>query len=177
MSQQQQQAKPKRSSVVVLVALSIVLAGIGVRWLLNRAPASSASAAPRPAPAVATTGATPQSAGRTAVKPSVSVTVPSARSTNFRRDPFASKVVFPPKSAVDNTKPLAKPVDVNAEVVAAARRELRLTAILVGENPVAMISGKMYRVGDTVGTFRVERIAPLEVVVEQRGVRVVLSKE
>jgi hypothetical protein len=169
-----QQAKPKRGSVVVLVALSIVLAGIGVRWFLNREPASSASAAPQPAPAASTPRPT---AGTTAVKPGVSVTVPSLRSTNLRRDPFASKVVFPPKAVVDKSKPVEKPVDVNAEVVAAAKRELRLTAVLFGDNPVAVISGKTYRVGDAVGSFRVERIAPFEVVVEQRGVRVVLSKE
>jgi hypothetical protein len=165
--------KPKKGSVVVLVALAIVLAGIGARWYLNRAP-SSASAAPTPQPTPSAT-VTPTGAGR-GVKPSAAtVKVPSIASAAFRRDPFTSAVVFPPKPVVDPTKPVQ--VDVNAEVIAAAKKELRLTAIVVGEKPLAIISGQTCREGDMVGRFRVERIGQFEVVLEQRGVRVRLSKE
>lgn len=169
--------KINRTQFVVLGGLSVVAASIGFRMLSSgpqSAPAASISPAGGPA-------ALPSPPTQVAVVPVMSITWPAAMS----RDPFNSELVFPPAPPPPAPAP---PPKVEAPVVAPApsppppvdfaalaREKIHLKGTVLGERPLAMMNGRVYRVGEVVEGFKIVEIVTNQITVERSGTRVVLK--
>jgi hypothetical protein len=95
------------------------------------------------------------------------------------RDPFRSTKVYPPpvvKVDVPATAPVvAKPPPVN--VAALAKEKISLKGTVQGERALAMVNGRLCRVGQTVEGFRIVEIGKRSITVERAGVRVVVEPD
>jgi hypothetical protein len=106
----------------------------------------------------------------------VSVTWP----TDVARDPFQSDLVFPPAAPppVVETKPdpsTLPPVPPPVDLTAVAREKLQLKATVLGERPIAMMNGRVYRTNEMVEGFTIVEIRKTDITVERDGKRIVIE--
>jgi hypothetical protein len=151
--------------------VSVVAAAIGFRLLSSGPQAAPAASVMLPSDVPAFT-ATPSNAADVVAR----VTWP----TEMARDPFDSDLVFPPaappptpepKVDVSVTKPVPPPVDVPA----LAREKIHLKGTVLGDRPIAMMNGRVYRVGEVVEGFKIVEIVTNQITVERGGSRVVIE--
>ena len=149
-------AKQLRRKLAWVVGLSIVLAALVARWMLMLTPAS-ADAAEQPMPDF------PASMARSRMA-RVVVDWPVV----VERDPFRSDRVIPPNHGGARS---------DAELAEEARQVLRFTGSILGEQPKAIVNGKLYRKGDVVSGFRILQIEKRQIVVERNGVSVRVTSD
>lgn len=166
----------QRRQKLVLAALVTVAAVIAVMRLLGSVPDEVTAVADRRA----ADAAQDQPRGPAAAPaPRIEVTWP----VELARDLFAwESVLGPLKTGVAEDEPHADaqpPADVDtpelprpdAEAIARqARATVRLEAILFESPPRALINGRLWREGEKIGPFRLQRIESEAVVVEKHGV-------
>jgi hypothetical protein len=155
-------AKGFRRKLAWVIGLSIVLAALVARWILMlpaSADAAESGAAGEGSPEF------PTSITRTRYS-RVVVDWPVV----VERDPFRSDRVVPPSHA-GNAK-----ADASA-LAEEARQTLRFTGSILGDQPKAIVNGKLYRKGDLVGGFRIQQIDKTQIVVERDGVSVRLTSD
>ena len=164
-----QMNKPSRQKMVLLGGLSVVAAAMGIRLLSSgpeSAPAAtvtSSSATPvHPAPAQPGKGAT------TVVWP-----------TDMARDPFQSNLVFPPAAPPPEPKPdvpaVVAPSDPGVDYATLVREKFNLKGTILGERPIAMMNGRVYRIGEVLEGFTIVEIEKNQITVEREGTRFVVT--
>lgn len=89
---------------------------------------------------------------------------PASDSLEIRRDLFAWESVF------DSPAPM--PAADPSEAARAASQALRLQAVMLGDEPRAVVNGRVYRVGEAVGEFVIRRIERRGIVVQKDDVAV-----
>ena len=166
--------KTGRGKIAVLCGLAMVLAAMCFRMFKpNLEPSVAAAPAPVAASPAPTAGA--------AAAPSVrhAIAWPDAAA----RDPFHSTKVYPPPAPrvetpkVAATAPAPQPIP-TVNVAALARETIRLKGtVQQGGRAVAMVNGRLFRVGESIGGFQVVEIGKRSIVVEQAGTRVVIDPE
>lgn len=155
-------ARQLRVKLAWVIGLSLVLAALVTRWMLGL-----------PASAGAAVGAAPDEDalaypatmtwtrhGRIVVDWPVVV----------QRDPFRSDRVIPSNHAA-NVKADA------AALAEEARQTLRFTGSILGEQPKAIVNGRLFRKGDVVSGFRILQIEKRQIVVERDGVSVRITSD
>jgi hypothetical protein len=143
-----------RRKLAWAVGLAIVLAALVARWMLSLP--ASADAAEQPTPEF------PPSMGR-ARQARVVVDWPVV----VERDPFRSDRVIPPSTGKADAAALAQE----------ARQVLRFTGSILGEQPKAMVNGKLFGRGDVISGFRIMQIEKRQIVVERDGVTVRITSD
>ena len=154
--------KAFRRKLAWAVGLGVVLAALVARWMLTLP--ASADAADSSASGEASFEY-PASIARTR-HARVVVDWPVV----VERDPFHSDRVIPPNNA-PNPKADA------AALAEEARQTLRFTGSILGDQPKAIVNGRLYRKGDLVGGFRILQIEKHQIVVERDGVSVRLTSD
>ena len=158
--------KPSRQRVVMLGGLSVVAAAVGIRLL---------SSGPESAPAATVT---PSSA--TSVLPTPSQSTKGAMTvvwpTDMARDPFHSDRVFPPAAPTPEPKQQEDPVAVapsglSVDYAAIVREKFNLKGTILGERPIAMMNGRVYRIGEVLEGFTIVEIQKNQITVEREGTR------
>lgn len=159
-----------RTKLVMLSGLSVVALAVGIRLVSSgpqSAPAASVSAK-APAASVATN--LPQPA-----QSAVSVSWPA----EVARDPFHSALVLPPPAPLPPAPviaaPVAPPAPPPVDFAAMAREKIRLKAIVQGERPLAMMNGRLCRVGDNVEGFKIVEIGTNRITVERETTRLIVN--
>lgn len=160
-----------RGQGVVLGGLAMILVAVCVR-LVRPSPDAGLAAAPTP-PATLGTGA-PDANSAAPVTPNVIAWPRSAA-----RDPFRSTKVYPPQAprvVTPATAPVVAPPP-PVDVAAMARQAIHLKGTVQGERAVAMVNGRLWRVGQTIDGFRIVEITKRTIAVEKSGVRVVIEPD
>lgn len=163
----------RRRQWMALAVLMVVAVGIGAARLAQLVPArASADAddtAARPEQMDATEDrAAPELAPTEATWP-----------VELERDLFAWDRVFPPPAdapaeeapTVVAEAPAIDPAELQRE----AQRVVRVQAIVLGDDPIAMINGEVWRPGQVVEGFRIVRLRDRRIVLEKEGVEVILE--
>ena len=145
-----------RRKLAWVIGLSVVLAALVARWMLMLP--ASAEAAEQPTPDF------PASMARSRLA-RVVVDWPVV----VERDPFHSDKVIPSGHA-GNPKS-------DAALAEEARQALRFTGSILGEQPKAIVNGRLYRKGDVVSGFRILQIEKTQIVVERNGVSVRVTSD
>jgi len=159
-----------RGQMAMLGGLSMILVAVCVR-LVRPGPDFSPAATPAPMAAPAPGPADGSSSAPVALNV-------IAWPQSAARDPFRSTKVYPPHAprvAKPATAPVAAPPPV--DVTALAREAIHLKGTVQGERAVAMVNGRLYRVGQTIGDFRIVEISKRTITVERSGVRVVIEPD
>jgi hypothetical protein len=168
--------KGQRGKVAVLCGLAMILVAVCVR-LVRSSPDAGLAAAPPAAVPVATPGATSVAAAPARPVAANVIAWPKAAA----RDPFRSTKVYPPpvvKVDVPATAPVAvKPAPPPVNFAALAREKISLKGTVQGERSLAMVNGRLCRVGQTVEGFRIVEIGKRTITVEKGGVRVVVEPD
>ena len=171
-----QRPKAGRGKVAVLCGLSLVLAALSFR--LVKPKLSAGQAAPPPPLPMPAGPATPLPSSPTAAAKPLVIRWPDASA----RNPFHSAAVYPPQAKKVEpaqvtvvTPPPPPPPQPKVDYAAAARQAIQLKGTVQGERPVAMVNGRLYRVGESVANFRILEIGKRSITVEQAGVRVVIE--
>jgi hypothetical protein len=163
--------KPSRPKLVLLGGLSIVALAVGIRLV---------SSGPESAPAATVTPSTPDTPGAggadapTAAKAPVSINWPA----DVARDPFHSDLVFPPAAPPSQQPvevPVVAPAPVKVDLATLVREKIHLKGTILGERPVAMMNGRVYRVGEVVDGFTIIEIEKNRITVERDGTRFVVG--
>ncbi|HEV2294629.1 MAG TPA: hypothetical protein VGR35_12305 [Tepidisphaeraceae bacterium] len=168
--------KPGRTQLVVLGGLSVVAAAVLIRLLSSgpqSAPAATVGTTPLlPNAAVVSSQAAPQPANG-----AVSVTWPTA----VARDPFQSDLVFPPAPPLPPAKveptAVAPPATSSPQVslAALAKEKIHLKATVLGDRPLAMMNGRVYRVGEVIEGFLIVEIEKNQITIERNDLRLVIT--
>jgi hypothetical protein len=164
-----------RRKLAMMGGLAVILAAVMMRTFSSGPEVAAA------APEVAS-AATPSSAGNNGNGPRVAV-APLPKVIDWpgkvARDPFASAVVYrppPPPPKPDEPAPLPPPAPAPVvDVAKEAADAIPLTATVVGEKPIAMINGRIYRVGEFVAGFRITEIHARRIVVERNNQRIAID--
>ena len=149
-------ARSSRRKLAWVVGLSIVLAALVARWMLMLTPASAEAAEP-PMPEFPSSMARARMARVVVDWPVV-----------VERDPFRSDRVIPPNGGGRTDA---------AALAEEARQALRFTGSILGEQPKAMVNGRLYRKGDMVSGFKILQIERTQIVVERNGVAVRVTSD
>jgi hypothetical protein len=171
--------KGQRGKVVLMCGLAMILVAVCVRLVRPSPDAGLAAAAP-----VAVAAAPVSASGNAAAAASGG---PVARNViawpkAAARDPFRSTKVYPPpvvKVDVPATAPVVAkpPPPPPVNVAALAREKIQLKGTVQGERALAMVNGRLCRVGQTVEGFRIVEIGKRSITVERAGVRVVVEPD
>ena len=161
--------KPSRTKLVMLGGLSVVAAAVGIRLL---------SSGPESAPAATIT---PPSA--TPIVPTPAQPVQGATAvewpTDMARDPFHSERVFPPAAPPPEPKPdvpvVVTPSALPVDYAAIVREKFNLKGTILGERPIAMMNGRVYRIGEVLEGFTIVEIEKNQITVEREGTRFVVT--
>ena len=159
--------KPSRQKLVLLGGVSVVGLAVVVRMMSSGPESAPAATIAPPADAPLMTSMAP-------AKPAVAVTWPA----DVARDPFHSDLVFPPAAPTPQPKvevPVVTPVPVAVDLSALVREKLHLKGTILGERPVAMMNGRVYRVGEVVEGFKIVEIEKNRIAVERDGTRLVVA--
>ncbi|MEX2673752.1 MAG: hypothetical protein WD294_16750 [Phycisphaeraceae bacterium] len=98
-----------------------------------------------------------------------------------RRDLFAWESVFPEDEPTPEPEPVKAPPEPTApmpdvaSVTRAATQNVRLHAIIHGDDPIAMINNEVWREGQQVNGFRIVRIASRHIVISKDGIQITLE--
>jgi len=165
-----QMNKPSRQKRVMLGGLSVVAAAVGIRLL---------SSGPESAPA-----ATVTSSSATNLDPTPSQPVKGAMTvvwpTDMARDPFHSDRVFPPAAPSPEPKQqevpsVVAPSGLSVDYAAIVRDKMNLKGTILGERPIAMMNGRVYRIGEVLEGFTIVEIEKNQITVEREGTRFVVT--
>ena len=160
--------KPSRQKLVVLGGVSVVGLAVVVR-MMSSGPESA------PAATIAPPANLPTAAGASPVKPVVAVAWPA----DVARDPFQSDRVFPPAAPTPPPPkievPVVVPPPVTVDLSALVREKLHLKATILGERPIAMMNGRVYRLNEVVEGFKIVEIEKNRITVERDGTRFVVD--
>jgi len=165
-----------RRKLAMMGGLAVILAAVVMRTFSSGPDA--AVAAPEAAASSTSSGA---STGNNGNGPRVAV-APAPKVIDWpgkvARDPFASAVVYrppppppPPPKVDDPPDPTPPPPAPVVDLAKEAADSIPLTATVVGEKPIAMINGRIYRVGEFVAGFRIAEIHARRIVVERSNQR------
>jgi hypothetical protein len=158
--------KISRQKLVMAGGLSIVGAAVVIRMVAS---------GPESAPAA--TVAAPPGSGMPLFTPAQqSSKGPIAWPKDIARDPFQSERVFPPGTTaivpkLDPVVPALPQVDLAALV----REKIDLKGTILGERPIAMMNGRVYRVGEVVEGFKIVEIEKNQITVERDGKSLVVA--
>ncbi len=166
--------KQSRQKLVLLGGVSLVAVAVGIRLVSSGPkPAPAATVVPPFVAAVVANGA-PWLAP---AKPALAITWP----TDITRDPFHSDLVFPPaappppppepKVDVPVVAPAPPPIDLAALV----QEKIHLKGTILGDRPIAMMNGRVYRVGEVLEGFKIVEIAKDQITVERDVTRFVVK--
>ena len=169
-------SKGKKARVIFLMCILPVLAIFWGRVFLSGAPkaANAASNAATTSPQVPQTAATP------ADSPAELMVVRIIRPAATGRDLFSFDPTAYEQNSLEtqdsrigqgtfnNTRADKDPAD-------KALTDLVLQGTILGESPVALISGRPFKVGETINGFTVEKIEERHIVLEKDGVQKSLS--
>ena len=150
--------------------LSVVAGAVAIRLL---------SSGPESAPA-----ATVTSSSATNLDPTPSQPVKGAMAvvwpTDMARDPFHSDRVFPP--AVPPPEPMQQevptvvaPGGLSVDYAAIVREKMILKGTILGDRPIAMMNGRVYRIGEVLDGFTIVEIETNQITVEREGMRFVVT--
>jgi len=168
-----------RGKLVLLGGLAMILVAVCVRLMRSGPDAGLAAAASPPIAVPVGTAAVPSGVPQRGPAAFGVIAWPEAAS----RDPFRSIKVYPPpvvRVEVPATAPVAPPAPPPpppVNVAALAKETLHLKGTVQGEHSLAMLGGRLYRVGQTVGGFRIVEIGKRTITVERAGVRVVVEPD
>jgi hypothetical protein len=161
--------KLSRQKMVMLAGLSIVAAAVAIRLL---------SSGPESAPA-----ATVTSSSATNLDPTPSQPVKGAMAvvwpTDIARDPFHSDRVFPPAAPPEpkqqEVPTVVAPSGLSVDYAAIVREKMNLKGTILGERPIAMMNGRVYRIGEVLEGFTIVEIEKNQITVEREGTRFVVT--
>jgi len=161
--------KLSRQKTVMLAGLSIVAAAVAIRLL---------SSGPESAPA-----ATVTSSSATNLDPTPSQPVKGAMAvvwpTDIARDPFHSDRVFPPAAPPEpkqqEVPTVVAPSGLSVDYAAIVREKMNLKGTILGERPIAMMNGRVYRIGEVLDGFTIVEIETNQITVEREGMRFVVT--
>jgi hypothetical protein len=168
--------KPGRSKLVLMGGLALIAAAVGVRALWSGPQSAPAALVPEvtlpPAPTQGSAG----TGAASTVAPAV-----IAWPKMVARDPFQSSLVYPPAPKVDpkvDPTPVVvmPPTPAPDDVAALAKATIHLKGTVLGDKPIAMMNGRVYRIGEYVEGFRVVQIEKRRVVVERDGAQVAIEE-
>jgi hypothetical protein len=96
---------------------------------------------------------------------------------DIARDPFSSDLVFPRAAPPPGPKgePVTAPATDRSDVAAMAREKIQLKGTVLGDRPLAMMNGRVYRVGEYAEGFKIVQIETNQITVERDGSRVVVE--
>ena len=161
---------PDRTKLAVAGGLAVILAAVTMR-MLSSGPEGAAAATTQeedPAPVTAFGG----NNNRPVVHVPRVIDWPSRAS----RDPFVSALVYkeppPPPKPEEPDLPPPPPPPPPVDLVKEAAEAIPLTATVVGDKPIAMINGRIYRVGEYVAGFRIAEIQARRIIVERERQRI-----
>ena len=165
-----QMNKPSRQKVVMLGGLSVVAAAVGIR-LLSSGPESAPAATVTPSSATPVLP-TPSQPGKGAM--------PIVWPTDMPRDPFHSDRVFPPAAPPPDPKQqevptVVVPTGLPVDYAAIVREKFNLKGTILGERPIAMMNGRVYRIGEVLEGFTIVEIEKNQITVEREGTRFVVT--
>lgn len=148
-------ARPARHKRAWAVGLGMVAAAVVTRSML--AMLSSADAAEQPTPDFPPSMARARAARVVVDWPVV-----------VERDPFRSDKVIPPSTGGKSDA---------VALAQEARQALRFTGSILGEQPKAMVNGRLFGKGDLVSGFRILQIEKRQIVVERNGISVRVTSD
>jgi hypothetical protein len=161
--------KLSRQKIVMLGGLSVVAAAVGIRLL---------SSGPESAPAATVTSSSAINLDPTPsqpVKGAMAVVWP----TDMARDPFHSDRVFPPAAPPEpkqqEAPTVVAPVGLSVDYAAIVREKMNLKGTILGERPIAMMNGRVYRIGEVLEGFTIVEIEKNQITVEREGTRFVVT--
>ena len=169
--------KNSRTQLIVLAGVSVVGAAVVIRMVAGGPQSAPAASVTTPGVTAALTAP-----GTSANVPAETITV--AWPATVARDPFSSDLVFPPPAPppppttpkVDVPVVVAPPPPTpKVDVAALAHERIHLKATVLGERPLAMTNGRVYRVGEVVEGFKIVEIEKNQMTVERDGTRVVIK--
>ena len=168
---------PGRNKNAKTIGMAAVAGVLLIVLIVRNLPSSADAAAADPADPGAAPSAAPAAAGPAAPKARVRIDWPTA----MARDPFSSRVVFPPAPVAAPTTavaaPVAPPKPDQQAVAAQARAVLHVTAILQGSKPYAVVNGLTCRPGNSVEGFVLRRVVNGRAVFERDGFEVAVKAE
>jgi hypothetical protein len=150
--------KPDRSKMALAGGLAVIFAAVTVRTFSSGP--DQAVAAPEPAQ---TSAPVSLSRGQQAAPPPRAIDWPSGAA----RDPFASALVYRPVVVVKPDEPAPPPPPPPKDLIKEATDAIPVTATVLGDRPLAMINGRIYRVGEIVAGFHIVDIQARRIVVER----------
>ena len=161
--------KTSRTKLVMLGGLSVVAAAVGIR-LLSSGPeaAPAATVMPSSVSPVVPTPSQPLKGAMTVVWP-----------TDMARDPFHSDLVFPPAAPAPEPKSdvpvVVPPSGPGVDYASIVREKINLKGTILGERPIAMMNGRVYRLGEVLEGFTIVEIEKNQITVEREGTRFVVT--
>ena len=169
--------KASRQKLVMLGGVSVVGLAVGIRMLSSGPKAAPAATVVPPAVPAMVGSAAPLSQP---AKPALMIAWP----TDITRDPFQSDLVFPPAAPPPAPLPVEPKVDVPAVVTPVAppvdlgalvAEKIQLKGTVLGDRPIAMMNGRVYRVGEVLEGFKIVEIAKNQITVERDATRFVVK--
>lgn len=160
-----------RTQLVMLGGVSIVALSVGIRLL---------SSGPQSAPAATVTAPIAHGAPLAATTPlhpanhAINVTWPN----EIARDPFHSNLVFPPAPPPPEPvveAPVLPPAPPPVDIEALAKETIHLKGTVLGDRPLAMMNGRVYRVGEVVEGFEIVKIGINQITIERDGLRLIVQ--
>jgi hypothetical protein len=164
--------KPSRQKLVMLGGASVVALAVGIRMM---------SSGPESAPAATVGTPTDGSVVATVTSTAGPKALPTIEwPTHVARDPFASELVFPPSAPTPPPPPVVDPATIApipppVDLAALVREKIHLKGTILGERPIAMMNGRVYRVGEVLEGFKVVEIEKKQITVERDGTRLVVE--
>ena len=164
-----------KKKLVALVVLLGVLAVFTARVVLKRP--TRAAAAPSAQPTESTDHPANMGGVAPAQQPSVHVKWPAVLS----RDPFTfdsgSYVGKPPKEPVAIIEDEPDPDQSDDQVEQSARKNLVLQGTILGDDPRALVNGRIYTLGKKVDGYVIKKIEHRRIVIEMKGTEMVLQMQ
>jgi hypothetical protein len=161
--------KPDRTKLAFAGGLAVILAAFVMRTFSSGPEGAAAALTNEPDPASVV-------ASSNSNRPVVHVPRVIDWPSRVARDPFVSSVVYrpapPPPKPDEPAPPPPPPPPPAIDLAKEAADTIPLTATVVGEKPIAMINGRIYRVGEIVGGFRIVEIHARRIIVERDRQRI-----